>query len=228
MANQRAGLHNPFGPQPITDFQRDPFGIGKHITRTKRIGASQAIALNFFATIAVRRVSGKGCCTDVVIAKFGLYAVEGAGISREHWFIDARFIVTEQRIKLRAFQFQIELANAGRVIAPLALVRVDGVVSGRINDAAKPGVFLGLVAVIRHGHQPLALDPPLGIECNPRVSISPVAVCTQAFKATFECVETNRASGKANHCPGALARCQPKLNLLLARHFTVAERHADR
>ena len=59
---------------------------------------------------------------------FGLHTVERTLVTRQLRLIDARFIIAEQRVKLRAFQTEIEFAHAGGVITTFAAVGVDCVI----------------------------------------------------------------------------------------------------
>ena len=116
---------------------------------------------------------------------FSLHTIEGALVAGQLRLVDARFIIPEQGIELRAFELEIELADAGGIVTAFAAIGVDRVIGGRINCPRKTGFVLVLVAVISQRHQPFALDPALGIEREPGIAEPVLAIGPQAFRATI-------------------------------------------
>ena len=221
MANKALALDDDVRLQPIAGFDRDTFAIGQDIARGQDIGPGQAGALDLLAAIAVRRIRGKGLCVDCIVAILGLDAVEAALVAREFRLINAGLIVAEQRIELRALEFQIQATDRRGVIALLAAVGINGVVAARINSAGKAGVFRFFVAVIGQRHQPFAAHPTFGVKRNTAVDIELVVFTGKIFKALLKLVEADRASSKADNRPRAVTRIKPCLDTLGAFHLTV-------
>jgi len=59
MTHQRGFIHDTIRAQPVARLQRDPLTICKYVTAGKRIGAGEAVALDFFTAKTVRRVCAK-------------------------------------------------------------------------------------------------------------------------------------------------------------------------
>jgi hypothetical protein len=97
--------------------------------------------------VAGGRVGGEGGRGDPVGAIFRLHAVEGADVAGEHGLVDAGLIIAEQGVELRPLELQIELADRSRIVAPLAAIGVDGVISLGIDHAAEAALVASFLSL---------------------------------------------------------------------------------
>ena len=228
MAGQGPGFDDAFRTKAVADFDGDALAVGQDVARAKLIGAAEAVALNFLAAVAVRRVGGKGSRGELFAAILRLHAVEAADVARQLRLDHARVEVAEQRIELRPFEADIEFAHRGRVVAAFATVGIDRVIGLRVDDAAKTGLVSVLVAVISHRQQPFALYAALGIKRDAPVGQPMLAVGTDPFQTTFQRIEADGPGGETDDSPRTVAGFEPAVDALRSRHLTVAEREGDR
>ena len=228
MAHEGATFHDPIRAQPVPRLDQHTFRIGHDVMCPKCVRPGEAIALNLFATVAVRRIGRKGSCTYMVTAEFGLCTIECALIAGQLRFVDPRLIVAKQGIELWPLKLEVKLSDGRCVVPALAAIRVNRVIGRRINCGAKSCLGFVLVAVKSQRHQPFSLDPPLGIEGKASITVPMLSACSQSLGTALECIEACRSGSESDDCPRPLARRQPGLDRLFARNVAVAEGQGDR
>ena len=171
MTEQRFAVDDTVAAQAVAGFDSDPLAVGDDVTRSQCVRARQAVALNFFAAVTVRRVRTERGRLDFITAVFSFDTVERALVTGQFRLVDAGLVVTEQRIELRAFKLQVQAANRCCVITLVGAVGVDRVVTARVDNTGKAGFIFLFVGVIGHRHQPFASHAALGIERDAAIEV---------------------------------------------------------
>ena len=227
VAGQHPAVDDDVRAEAVAHLDGHALRVGEDVARTELVGAGQAVALHLVAAIAVGGVGDEGGGSEILATIFGPHAVHRALVARQFGLVDAGLEIAEQRVELRAFEAQIEVAHRCRVEAAVGAVGVDRVIGARVDDAAEARLVLFLVAVIGQGHQPLAKDAALGIERDAAVEILGVEALGNWLHAVVERVVADGPGGKADHGPRAVAGVEPDVELLVARHIVIAEGEID-
>src|SRR5690606_4909945 len=184
---------------------------------------ANAAALELVALVPRADLGGKRLRLHLPDARLAFYARRGALIAGKLGLIEAGLEVAEQRVEGAAFDTNVELFPAGRIVEPLCVVAIDGIVRCRIDRPEQALVLLLFGAVVSRGQQKSPENAALGVEGGPGLITEIAVEHTAALHVVGHALRADRPFGQADQRPRLLARLDPGFELGFAADFAVGE-----
>src|SRR5690606_20807317 len=165
----------------------------------------------------------EGLRLDRADAGFGLHAGGDALVTGELGLVEARLEIAEHRVERAAFDPDIKLLAARRVMKPFGIVAIDGVIRRRIDRTEQRLILFLLRAVVRRGQQEAAENAALDVERGARILAEVAVERVAPLHVVRHAARAQRALGEANESPRLIARLHPRLDVGFTRGFAIGE-----
>ena len=218
----RQGLaaQHHFGPEPVARLDGDLLAVQDQGLSGEPVETRGSIAAQLVADEPLVRLGREGAESQPIALVLGLEAREAAAVASQLRHGHAGVVVPEQRVELGALELEVELAARWGGVILLVSAPVERVVLLRV-DLLSERLGLPPVApagVVRHGQQPLALDPTLREQRRAPLVIPAIldVELLERLHVPRQRRVGQRALGQTDQHPVAILGLDPDVQLLFA------------
>src|SRR6266702_2546537 len=212
-AAQRSGAGHHFTMEAVTGFDSDLLRIKDNAGSGESVQTGGTVSTQLFLDKRLGGFRAEGGNFEILRAEFALEAVHSAAVAGEFGKRKAGIVIAEHRIELIAFDLQVELSLAGRLVTLAGAVTIERIEAVGI-DSLKEGVpgdtgpLFG--AVIGHGKEPFPFYRSFRKEGDTLLVVK-VFIRTgrlQIFHVAGEGVVPHGTFGDTDQNPVAVVRCE--------------------